>query len=312
MAGNLIFTAFASMPATAAGSQNLKKTADQMQIYFENIAVTLVSAKHYNPSDTVALITTMEKAEIPSWFADLCERKNILILRIPFDTFTFPDAYTWSFCFYRACVLEHLLDMEYDRFCSLDADMYIQGSFAGIFAEADQHVLLYDLNHGLAVADYQRLMKEVENWYGKPVYLTQYGGEFVACSRAYARLFIAQCKKVYERMSASHMVVSTGDEFMYAIAARECGAAVKNAGGYVYRFWTRTFRLVATSYAYNAVAVLHVPSEKARGMRKLYRRYIAEDRIPPRRSVWRICHFTHSSLRDSLGRIYLRMRQEKI
>lgn len=311
MAGNIIFTAFASMPK-ASGSRNLKKTADQLQIYLENIAVTLVSAKYYNPTDTVALITTLDTAEIPSWFVALCARKNILIMHIPFDTFTFPDAYTWTFCFYRACVLEHLLQMDYERFCSLDADMYVQGSFDGIFQEADQHVLLYDLNHGLGVQDYQRLMKEVEQWYGKPVYLTHYGGEFVAGNRTYARLFNEQCKKVYEQMVKRHTVVSTGDEFMYAIAAHACKEAVKNAGGYVYRFWTRTFRLVATSYQYNAVTVLHLPSEKARGIRKIYRRYIRKDQIPSRHTVWRLCHFIHSAPRDILGRIYLRLREKSM
>ncbi len=311
MAGNIIFTAFASMPA-AGGSQNLKKTADQLQIYLENIAVTLVSAKHYNPADTVAFITTMDNSEMPSWFTELCTRKHIVIMQIPFDTFTFPDSYTWTFCFYRACVLEHLLKMDYERFCSLDADMYVQGSFEKIFQEADQHILLYDLNHGLGVADYRRLMSEVEKWYGKEVYLTHYGGEFVACNRIYAQQFSAQCKKVYEQMVARHTIVSTGDEFMYAIAAHACGTLVKNAGGYVYRFWTRTFRLVATSYQYNAVTVLHLPSEKARGIRKIFQRYISKDKIPPRHKVWRLCHFMHSSPRDIIGRMYLRLTREKI
>lgn len=303
---NLIFTTFVSNPK-ADGSQNLMHRESSFQMYFRNMAVALVSAKHYNRDSSVALATSVPEDEIPSEFLQICRKNQILILHIPFDDFTFPDSYTWTLSFYRACALKHLLKMDYERFCCLDADVYVQGSFDSIWKECDQHLLLFDINHGLNVPDYQRFMEEVKSWYGEERYAVQYGGEFVAGNREACRVFNEKCHEVYAQMIERGVRVSTGDEFMYGIAAYECGSLIKNAGGYVYRFWTRTFRLVATSYRYNKVTVLHLPSEKERGLLKLYRRYISRGKLPSEKTVWRTCFLLHSSLRDCLGRLYLKL-----
>lgn len=94
-----------------------------------------------------------------------------------------------------------------------------------------------------------------------------------------------------------------GDEFILSLAAGCLKGLVKNAGAYVGRFWTGTFRLLSTSYAYNPVTVLHVPAEKEYGMLRLFSRYVRRGHLPSRWAAWRTLHLTHRSLRTCVGQL---------
>ena len=125
--------------------------------------------------------------------------------------------------------------------------------------------------------------------------ITHYGGEFFAANRRMSVEFISECKKIYDMMLANHIVTKLGDEFIISLAATKL--KVKNAGAYVYRFWTGSFRLISTCYKYNPVVVLHVPAEKQYGMLKLYNAYVSKGKLPSNSSVYRLLHLTKRSVR---------------
>lgn len=56
---------------------------------------------------------------------------------------------------------------------------------------------------------------------------------------------------------------SKGDEFIISLVAAEMPEYIKNAGAYIYIFWTEAaFRLISTCYEYNKILILHLPAEK--------------------------------------------------
>lgn len=93
---------------------------------------------------------------------------------------------------------------------------------------------------------------------------------------------------------------SKGDEFIVSLAADEMPECIKNAGAYIYRFWTgATFRLVSTCYEYNKVLILYLPAEK--GMLRLYSNYIRKGKMPSEQKVWKICRLKHRTFLDYIG-----------
>ena len=83
---------------------------------------------------------------------------------------------------------------------------------------------------------------------------------------------------------------------------------VRNAGAYVYRFWTRRFHLMSTNYQYNSVIVLHVPQEKDYGMKKIFDNYVAKGTLPSRKKVWRLLHLSRTDWKIAL---YLKLQSLK-
>ena len=84
--------------------------------------------------------------------------------------------------------------------------------------------------------------------------------------------------------------MSFGDEFIIRIAADRNRNIVRNAGGYIFRYWTQNFYLTSTNYKYNAVSILHCPAEKGRGALKLFNSIEKHNCVPNNRKVWKILH----------------------
>lgn len=225
-------------------------------------------------------------------------RKNdILFLHVTYDSFNFPEEYLWSLAFYKLCVLNHLANSNYDAICYMDTDVYVQGSCDSLWDECKQNIMLYDINHGLETADYRKLIEEVEQFLGEKKYITHYGGEFFAASTQNAKKFAEECEIIYNEMLDKKTVTTKGDEFILSIAADRMRENVKNAGAYVYRFWTGAdFRLVSTCYKYNRVVVLHVPDEKELGMLKLCDRISKSGQMPSDKIVWRVLRLSRQPL----------------
>lgn len=268
-------------------------------VYLKNACVALRSAKYYNPDCEVALATNLDKEDIPQEYVDVLLTGNVRIIRIPFDKFRFSDEYKWSLAFYKLCVLWHISQMQYDTVCYMDTDVFIQGSFDAIWAECKQNILLYDINHGLNTKDYVTLCEEVEAYEGKRKLVTHYGGEFFAASADNARLFCKACESVYFGMMERKFVTTKGDEFIVSLAADRLRERIKNAGAYIYRFWSGGgFRLVSTCYQYNRITVLHLPAEKERGMIAMYDHFVKKNLVPGDRTVWRMFRLKHLPLID--------------
>ena len=188
----------------------------------------------------------------------------------------------------KLCVLKKLSCMKYESICYMDTDVYIQGSFDAIWTECRQNIMLYDINHGLNTRDYVLLCDEIESYCGQRKLITHYGGEFFAASAENAKAFVDTCEQVYYEMLQKNFITTKGDEFILSLAVNEMRESIKNAGAYIYRFWTGTgFRLISTCYEYNRITILHLPAEKERGMLKMYDKYIKIGKIPVDEKVWK-------------------------
>lgn len=275
------------------GGVNWKKKDERLDLYLKNCCVACVSARKNCGKDTdVALVTNID---VPRGYAEVLEHAGVMVWKRPFDRFSFDGKYTWSLAFYKLCALSYAVENdEYEAFAFLDSDVYVQGSFSDIWKECRERVLMYDICHGLQVADYQRFLKEVAGFTGKDsLGTTHYGGEFFAANRENAKAFVTACQQVYDEMVRKEFQTTCGDEFIISVAAAQSALAVRNAGAYVYRYWTRSFHLVSTNYEYNPVTVLHVPQEKEYGMIALYNRYVRKGKLPSRQAVWRLLHISH-------------------
>lgn len=268
---------------------NIGKNLDRRKIYLQNVCVALISAKVYNPNTDVALVTNIE---LPVEYQKLLQSKDVLIFKEEYDRFVFPNDYTWSLAFYKLCALSKVLEKgQYDCYAYLDSDVYVQESFDTIWQECEKNILLYDINHGLGTKDYIEIEKEFQRFSpARGRLITHFGGEFFASNKANAVAFLNECIEIYQEMQSRNFCTTKGDEFIVSLAADKLKVQVKNAGAYIYRFWTRAFYLVSTCYQYNPITVLHVPDEKSRGMLKIYAKYIKRGKIPNRGTVWKILH----------------------
>ena len=201
-------------------------------------------------------------------------------------------------------MLKHLCDEGFKKLIYLDTDVYIQGNLESIWREVEQKILLYDINHGLEVEDYKSFCSEVKKFLRETTsdcsYITHYGGEFFASNHKNAVRFVTYAEKIFDEMIRKKFQTSKGDEFIASLAADEMPECIKNAGAYIYRFWTgATFCLVSTCYEYNKVLILHLPAEK--GMLRLYSNYIRKGKMPSEQKVWKICRLKQRTLLDYIG-----------
>lgn len=264
---------------------NIKNSNGRIDLYLKNCCVALLSARHYNPDCNVALATNID---VPDKYLNILRGHNIKIIKIPFDNFTFEDRYPWNLAFYKICVIDYVVkNYNYKYVSCMDSDVYVQSSFENIWKECDYSILLYDINHGLQVRDYRLFVEEVTAFTGNNTLITHYGGEFFAANRENAKIIIEKCKNIYNKIIAQNFVTTKGDEFILSLAASQIKDRVKNAGAYIFRFWTGEFRLVSTCYMNNQVTVLHVPAEKERGMLRIYEKYIIKNKTPANKTVYK-------------------------
>lgn len=301
---NIILIPFAFLNSYRGGV-NLKESKSRLDLYLKNCCVACVSARKNCKGDTdVALVTNMD---VPTPYKDVLEQAGVKILHYEFDKFNFDGNYTWSLAFYKLCALTHAVaELEYDNYVFMDSDVFVQTDFADIWMECGKNVLLYDICHGLQTEDYQRFLKEVREFTGlEAMGTTHYGGEFFAANKENAQKFVAECLDIYKEMMRKRFKTSCGDEFITSLAAARMVDKVRNAGAYVYRYWTRRFHLMSTNYEYNPVVVLHVPQEKDFGMIRIYDKYVSHGALPSQKTVWSLLHLSHADWKISL---YLRLK----
>lgn len=224
-----------------------------------------------------------------------------MVVKQEFDLFRFPDDYKWCLAFYKLCAIYHAVrEMQYRCYAVLDTDVYVCMGFENVFKECANNILLYDINEGLQVESYSLFLQQINSYCAGEKTITRFGGEFFAASRENAHSFSDTCLNIFNDMLARGYRTDFGDEFITALAAEKHKNNVKNAGGYIFRFWTGAFRLVSTCYKYNPVSVFHVPDEKSRGMVALYDRYISKGKIPGENELYRCLHLKHRALSVSI------------
>ena len=299
MTGNqsLILVPFAFDENKCTGVNVCKSGA--YETYCKNLCVSLISAKKYNADSDVALVTNVS---LPQKYRQLLTANGIILYQEAFDSFVFPDDYLWSLAFYKLCALEKMVaKYEYQYYAYLDADVIVQDSFEHIWRECDDNILLYDINHGLGTADYAIITGEFSAFTGQKELITHYGGEFFAANRENAGRYIACCKRIYDEMISRNFKTSKGDEFIVSLAAHELKQNVRNAGAYFFRFWSGAFYLVSTCYRFNAVTVLHLPTEKNHGMIKIFDRYLSKSKFPSKERIYRCCHLRRPAFKTTVS-----------
>lgn len=230
------------------------------------------------------------------------------MITAPFDDFNFGSEYTWSLAFYKLCALKYVLNTtEYDNYCYLDSDVYVQGSLKGAFAEAKWYILMYYLYQGHPVKgqtartqDMVKLGCLSEN----DSSVMGMGGEFFIANRLNAIKYISECKQIFDLMKSKDFQVQSGDEFISSLAMHRLFHLSRCAQAYTGRFYTRVFRMIPERWRYHPVAVLHVPGEKEHGMLTLFSRYISKGKIPSNNTVYRTLHVKRPSLSVRLKIIY--------
>ena len=283
-------------------------SSNRLEVYLKNCCVACMSAKQNACQQAdVALVTNID---IPNSYKTILEGNEIKIIKADFDDFNFGGNYMWALAFYKLCALKHvLLETNYDYYAYLDSDVYVQSDFENIWKECDSHIMMYDICHGLQVEHYRHFLDEIKNFTknigGGYNDITHYGGEFFAAKKEDAVMFMSECQQVYAQMTKADFKPTHGDEFIISLAAVKFN--VKNAGAYIYRFWTGSFRLISTCYKYNPVTILHVPAEKEYGMLKLYNKYISKGKIPTKKNVYRLLHLNRRSLRTVVAQIALKL-----
>lgn len=294
---NLFFVPFAFDENKMTGV-NVRE--DALNVYLKNLCVSLISAKKSTPNIDVALVSNIN---IPTEQEKLLLENDILIFIEPFDSFVFDDKYLWCLAFYKLCALEKMVTKyDYDNYIYTDADVFVQKSIDKVFLELKDNILLYDINHGLFARNYEIIIDEFKR-FGIDSYITHYGGEFFGASRKNAMLFVRQCKLVFEEMLEKNFSTTKGDEFIISIAASKMRNTIKNAGAYIYRFWTCDFYLVSTCFKYNEIAILHLPSEKGNGMLKLYDYFIKKRSFPSKEKIHKICHLNHQPINYKIKKL---------
>ena len=300
----IICVPFAYKANMQSGENVFSSGNQRLFMYLKNASVALVSAKHFNKDVDVILATNLLELEIPEEIRNVLKRKDIKIITIPYDEFCFSAEYTWSLAFYKLCVLKYLCNIGFEKMVYLDTDVYIQDNFEFIWKEVEQKILLYDINHGLNVEDYRGFCNEIKIFKNlkDQMYITHYGGEFFASNYKNAVQFTIHAERIFDEMVQKKFQTSKGDEFILSLAANEMRDNIKNAGAYIYRFWTGArFRLVSTCYENNKVLILHLPAEKEKGILRLYSNYIRKGIVPTEENVWRICRLKHRKLLEYIG-----------
>lgn len=294
---NLFFVPFAFDKNKKTG---VNVTDNALGMYLKNLCVSLISAKKSNPDIDVALVTNIN---IPAEQERLLYENDVHIYCEPFDSFVFADNYPWCLAFYKLCALEKMVaNYDYDNYVYTDADVFVQNALDNVFLELKHNILLYDINNGLSFREYKIITDEFKR-FGIDSYITHYGGEFFGASRENAILFVDHCKAVYHEMQEKNFVTTSGDEFITSIVAYRMKNCIKNAGAYIFRFWTGDFYLVSTCYKYNEIAILHMPGEKKRGMLKLYVILAKKHSFPSKEKVHRICHLTRQPMKSIIKRL---------
>ena len=275
-------------------SVNLSKNK-AFGIYMKNCCVAAVSARYQCGENTdVAIVTNIE---IPGRYRNIIERKGVKIISFPFDDFCFSKEYKWSLAFYKLCALSKASkELDYDYYAYIDTDVYVQNSFDNIWAECETNILMYDINQGLNSSDYRRVLNEIGSFDASIQSFTYYGGEFFAANSANTQIYVAECEQIYKEMVRRDFVTTQGDEFISNIAAYRLNTKVKNAGTYVYRYWTGTYRLLSTNYRVAPVVLLHCPAEKKSGIITIFNRYVNRGKLPSNRRAHSLLHLNCPSL----------------
>ena len=291
----LIITSFAYKKGYRSGVSYNSNCDKYLQYCF----ISLLSFKNNNPECDVALVTNIE---LPEKHQKRFDREGIRIITKEFTEFTFSKDYTWSLAFYKICALKHVVDtMDYDEYLIVDSDTYCINNLDDMWQDAKDSLMLYNLNHSLSVKQSQTMNREYYELFGEDdVRMVNYGGEYVCGHRELLKKYLLDCEAVYRAMQEKDFSTKHGDEFIWCSTAHRYNYRIKAANAYIFRFWTSwQFYLVTTSFVFNPISILHLPSEKRFGFLYVYRYYERKKRLPANKRLFKMMSLpSHSPKRN--------------
>lgn len=275
---NLVFNALAFKDGFQTSTQ-IENNSKKFETYIKNSFVSLISCKLKNKDCDVFLLTNID---LPIKYKDLFEKNNIFIKKIAFDEFTLPKEFTWSLAFFKLNALKYAIDnLNYDNYLMLDTDTFITNSLDDLWSEAQNGILLYDLDHRISHPHRMEINTNFCKYNTTSKSINHYGGEFIAGNREVLKRFTSSLHSEYIKMKNCNDLDKTlGDEFIISIAADDFKEELIRANRYIYRYWTSEFYLVSTNYMNNAVDIWHLPQEKETGILWLYDYYIKNEKFP--------------------------------
>lgn len=296
---SLIIIPYAYGGNTGVSIQNLNM---QLDTYMKNVCVAAASA--VRNADSSVDVMVVSNIQLPNPYYSLLRDFGVKYEFCSFDKFNFGErnadgtVVNWQLAFFKLCALGHCLShFDYSHICFMDTDVFVQRSFDAIWSEAEKNIMLYDICEPMG----GYMIKEMQEFLQTDAYLTHFGGEFFAASYELARMFITECENIFNEMKSVGFMTKSGDEFITSIAAYRLRQKVKNAGAYIRRYWTGSYRMVCDDYKHGNISILHMPAEKEQGIITVYNRYIVKGKIPSKNRVWRLCHLSKPSMRVRIG-----------
>lgn len=283
----LIFNVFATEENYYTSSQIGGKAGEKVtDIYMKNAYVSLVSAKQ-NSNDLNTDYALIVNKDISADWVKRYSKAGIIVKKVSFDTFLFPEGFSWALAFYKLNAMKYVAThmCEYGECLYLDCDTVIRENLDAIWAELEGNpdgVMMYSVDHSILNADRKVIIQTNEIINGKWQAVTHFGGEFVCAKRVILKEFMETVESVYHKIKEIQFEVPTdiGDEALLSIAAREWKIIYANP--YIYRFWTdRNFYLVSNNTVYNPVLIWHLPQEKRKGILRVYNYMIKNDNQLP-------------------------------
>ena len=119
----------------------------RLEIYMKNIVVSLVSIKKQNPDDEVMFIVNTEPPRAFDKYVRMLEENGIVLRKVEYDCFRFPEDFPWALAAFKLCVLKYLSEQKYERAMIIDCDTYTVHPYTELWKEADQGLMLYNLGH---------------------------------------------------------------------------------------------------------------------------------------------------------------------
>ena len=282
-----LITAFYEDDSTYPNIRGVNRQ-QRVHIYWENVCVMLATAVWYGvlPSGTQLIIFT--NSVPPTVIGRQLESLGVSIRETRF-TFQPPGGYwgTFSGAFYLVDAMRVLAQEAGDRdtLLFLDPDCVVVSSLLPLIEEVRRtgvvayptQMLPEDVANGMSQTALQRLGRELD---GQDLPLRYYGGELYGLDgrslKHVSRLCSAVWPQSLERFREGRDKFNT-EEHLLSYALSRAGVAVSSAEGYIRRIWTAATHNT-TQPDDLKLTIWHLPAEKKRGMRQLYKLFSKSQR----------------------------------
>lgn len=288
---NLIINAFAYDYDMRSGENFAEKDSKKnyrVEVYLKNSIVSLVSAKLNNPHCDVCLCVNNE---VPVWVEEKLEKYNINMKIIPFDGYRVDKTTRWGLCYYKFCVLSHMIqETDYDNYCLIDVDTYVAYSLDDLWDELSDRVMVYNNYEKLSNSMRARFIHEYGELYGKcDKTLPHLSSAGIIGKKNSLKTFLDLSEEIYNYMQMKNFQSRCGDEFILFCCNAQNPNMFCGANAYFENLYTiEGYYVITTKYAFEKIPIWHMLFEKENGMLRVYEYIDKHQRLPQGRYMWKL------------------------